>query len=98
MGILWLRRGLKDLFRANIILNRKDISELAVVALGPDMSSGGGLDQLRRHPHAVGSLAHTAFQDIPHTEFSADILDRSRLAFVGEARIAGDHEQRARLR
>lgn len=62
------------------------------------MSASGGFDQLSRHPHAVGDLAHAAFQDIANTEFAADVLDRGGPPFIGEARVAGDDEQRTRFR
>ena len=50
------------------------------------------VDELRRYPHAPARLAHAAFQDIAHAQLSADLPDVDRLAFVGKARIAGDHE------
>jgi hypothetical protein len=51
--------------------------------------------QLRRHTRSVGSLAHRTFEHITHPEFAPDLFDVDRLAFLGEARIAGDHEKPA---
>ena len=42
---------------------------------------------------AVARLAHAPFQNIAHAEFAPDLPDIDGLALVGEARIAGDHEQ-----
>ena len=64
-----------------------------VVALGPQVTAGGGIDQLRGDPHLVVSLAHAAFQHIPHPQLLAHVLHLHRLAFVGEGRVAGDDKQ-----
>ena len=70
----------------------------AVVALGPQVTAGGGIDQLRRDPHLVVSLAHAAFQHIPHAQLLAHVLYFHRFAFVGEGRVASDDEQAGDLR
>jgi hypothetical protein len=53
-----------------------------------------GLDQLRSDTDAVAGFAQAAFEHIAHTQLTADLLHIDRLAFVGEARITGDDEQR----
>ena len=42
----------------------------------------------------VAGFADAAFEHIAHAEFAPDLPDVWRLALVGEARIARDHEQR----
>ena len=68
-----------------------------VIALGPQVTAGGGIDQLRRDPHLVVSLAHTAFQHIPHAQLLAHVLHLHRFAFVGEGRVASDDKQAGEL-
>ena len=46
----------------DLILQGKDVFERTVVALGPQMIAGGGIDQLRGDPHLIVSFAHAAFQ------------------------------------
>jgi hypothetical protein len=43
----------------------------------------------RRNP----AFAHAAFQQVAHAQFAADLADVDGLALVGEAGVAGDHEQ-----
>jgi hypothetical protein len=57
------------------------------------MCSGRGFDQLRRDAHPVTRLAHASLQHIAHAEFPPDLPHIDGPAFVGEARIARDHEQ-----
>ena len=78
--------------RGDLVLYGEDVGEVAVVTLGPEMPTSGGFDQLCRHPHPVGGLAHSALEHITHAELAPDVFDHNRLAFVGEARVAGDDE------
>jgi hypothetical protein len=59
----------------HFILHRKQISEVAVVVLAPEMHTSAGFNELRRHPHSISRLAHAAFEDIPNTELAPDIFD-----------------------
>src|SRR5207248_3458129 len=78
----------------DLVLHRENLSEVAVVALGPDMISGLGLNKLRGHPDAVAGFPEAAFENIPDTEFASDLLHIDGAVLVGEAGITGDHEQR----
>ncbi len=90
----------KDELRAmtNSELNREDVLEIAVVALGPDMVAAFGLDELGGDAHPVPGLAHAALDDVIDTQLAPDLADIDRLALEGERRVAGDHEQRAEAR
>ena len=57
------------------------------------MRAGLGVDELRGDAHAVARLAHAAFEHIADAELASDLPHVDRLALVGEARIARDHEQ-----
>src|SRR4029077_12294889 len=63
--------------------------------LGPQMSAGLRLDQLRGDADAITAPPDRALEDIAYAELSTDLLYIDRLALVREARIARDHEQPA---
>src|SRR5262245_23367983 len=73
-----------------LVLEREDIREAAVIALGPDMAAGGGVDELRRDTEPIAAFPHAAFQYIAHAELAADLPDIPRAALVGKARMARD--------
>src|ERR1700681_200874 len=56
------------------------------------------LYQLAGNANATTRFPDAAFQHIAYAEFASDLIDIDSLAFVGEARIAGDHEQRLEAR
>ena len=47
-----------------IVLDGKDVFEVAVIPLRPDMITTLGFDQLRGHANAVTRFAHAALNDI----------------------------------
>ena len=53
-----------------------------------------GFDQPAGNAHAVGGVAHTAFEHIAYGKFAPDLLYVDGLALVSEARIAGDDDTR----
>src|SRR6516165_5569998 len=87
------RRGNRDGYRfGNLVLYREDVGEVAVVALGPDVFSTLGVDELRGDPNAIAGFTQAAFEDIADAKLVPDLLHINRAAFVGEGRVAGDHE------
>ena len=71
---------------------------ITIVSLGPDVIPGLRVDELRRDPDAAAAAAHAAFDHVAHAEFARHLLDVHGAAFVSEAGIARDHEQRAAAR
>src|SRR5690348_6756735 len=45
----------------NLVLDRKNVGEIAVVAFGPDVIARGPIDQLRRYANAASCLADAPF-------------------------------------
>jgi len=82
-----LQRG-NDRF-GNLVLDRKDIGQFAVVAVGPDLIAGFGVDQLRIDPHPVSSLADAAFQDMRDVQLARNLPRLERLALQCEGGIPG---------
>jgi hypothetical protein len=78
----------------DLILERENVGEIAIVVLGPDVISGASINKLRRDAHPITGLAHAAFEHIAHAEFPSDLLHIDRAALVGEAGVARDDEER----
>src|SRR5258708_32858510 len=78
----------------DLVLDREDIGEIAVVTLGPDVVAGFGLDQLRGDADAVAGFTQAAFEHVAHAKLAPDLLHVHRVTLVSEARVAGDDEQR----
>ena len=87
------RRYGGDHVLGDVVLQGEDVAQAALVAVGPDMSAGPGLDELGGDTHAVSGLAHAALDHIAHAELASHLLDVDGAALVGEAGIARDHEQ-----
>ena len=62
-------------------------------SVGPEMRAVCRVDQLRGNAHALSGLAHRVFNDVADAHFTSDLLHVDGLAFVGEARIAGDDQK-----
>jgi hypothetical protein len=67
--------------------------EVTIVAVGPDMITGFGFDQLPCDADAIAGLAETAFEHIPHPQFAPDLLYVNGPALVSKGRIARDDER-----
>ena len=88
-----LERG--DDLGGHLVLDGKDVGEVAVVALRPEVPAGIGIDQLRRDPHPVAGAADAALEHGADAEFASDGADIDVLALVDEARVARDDHQPA---
>ena len=53
----------RDLAR-DLILQREEVGEIAVIAFGPDVLAGLGLDELRSDADAIAGFAQAAFEDV----------------------------------
>ena len=82
-------RGLSD-----FILHNENIGEITVIALGPDMIAGLGLNKLCGHPDAVAGFTETAFEHVADAEFTPDLFHIDRTPLEGKGRIPGDHKKR----
>ena len=58
-----------------LILQREDVCELAVVAFGPPVGAGHSIDELRCKAYSIAFPANAAFQDVSHTKFAANLAD-----------------------
>ena len=62
-----------DQCRRDFVLHGKDVFEVAVVALRPDMIARCAFDQLRCDTNAIACLAHAAFEHISHPELAGHL-------------------------
>src|SRR5215218_3328744 len=93
-----VRLDRRDDALGDLVLDGEEVAELAVVAVGPDVLAGLGVDELRRDPHAPASDSHAALEHVADAERLGDLAHIHGLPFVGEARVAGDDEQPAQAR
>ena len=80
----------------DLILNVKNIRELAVVAIGPDVLVGAPIDQLDDHPNAVSGFSDASLEQIVGAELAGDTAEVNGLTLVFERRVAGDDEKAAK--
>ena len=78
----------------NFILKRKDIDEIAVIAIGPQMLTGNGIDQLRGDANAVAGLSDRTLENNAHAKRLADLADIDRPSAKNERGVSRDNEQR----
>ena len=60
--------------RSDVVLHREDVGQISVVTLGPEMRTGGRIDQLAGDAHALPRPAHAALEDIADIKVAADFL------------------------
>ena len=78
---------------AHLVLDGEDVLDLAVVALGPDVPVGLGIDQLHGDSDTVAGFANAPLDDIVNSELARDVLDLDRPALVHERRVSGDNQE-----
>ncbi len=84
------RRGNRG---GNLVLHRKDIAQLAVVALAPHVGAVGGRNQLGGHADAPAGAPHAAFQHVRDVECPGNPANVLLSAAERERRRARDHPE-----
>ena len=77
----------------DLVLHAEEVGQGLVEALGPEMRSGLGLDQLHVDAHAASAALHAAFEDVAHVELAPDLFEIDGPALVGEGRAPADDER-----
>ena len=70
----------------------------ALVAIGPQLRSRLGVDELHGDAQPVAAAPHRAFDDVLDAELPADLAHVDEAALVGESRLARDDEELAHPR
>src|SRR5215471_4671208 len=81
-GLQQLRLNRGHDLPGDLVLQRKNVDQVAIVAFGPEMLTGFGVDQLGSDAHAAAALADAPFQHVAHPEFSPDLTYVRSLALV----------------
>src|SRR5437763_17220487 len=68
----------------DLVLDGKDVSQFAVVAIRPQMMASRCLDELCGDANAIAGASHTAFEHVAHAELAPDFADVNRRTLVGE--------------
>src|SRR5437868_1802437 len=71
-----------------LVLDRKDVLQFAVIRLGPEMVTVPYTDQLGHDPQRVAVAAYTPLENSADAELLADLADADILSFEGECRSA----------
>ncbi len=98
LGGVELRLDRRDDGLGDFVLHGEHVGEIAVVALRPEVTAGGHVDELGRDADVVAVLAHAAFDDVADAELFADLLVVDGFLLVDERGIPRDHIEPAQLR
>ena len=91
---LWRQLGLKLIgdFLRNLALDGKDIGEIAIISLRPQMCVIARIDQLRVHAHTIAHALHAAFHQMRDSELLRDLAQVARdSSLVLHHRSAANH-------
>ena len=78
----------------DLVLQRENVGEIAVVAFGPDVIASFGLHELRGYADPIAGFAHATFEHIAYPQFEPHLLYIDCSTLEGERRIARYDEQR----
>ena len=81
----------------DLVLQREDVVEIAVVALGPDVIAVDAVDQLGGDAHAAAGFAHAAFQHVADLQLPRDLRDIDILALEWKAVLRAITDKRRDL-
>ena len=82
----------------DLTLDRKNVSQFAIKAIGPNVGIIGCFDQLHRHVHGITLLLHASFQDVGDAKLAGDLGQVFRRALITLSRCARDYFQVGDLR
>ena len=77
----------------DIALHREQIIDGPVITLGPDVTAGGGFDELGGHANPLANRLDAAFEHVSDAKIAADVSHVRGLALVNFSRIPGDDKQ-----
>ncbi len=59
----------------DLVLQREDVVQIPVEALGPEVAVGRAVDELRGDAHAVARLAHAPLEHVAHLQLARHLRD-----------------------
>src|SRR5271154_6348263 len=78
---------------SDVVLHRKDVLELPVIAFGPQMCAGGGVNELYSDAYALCRALHAAFQQVSDAQRGANLLGALRHTLVDKRGVTRDDEK-----
>jgi hypothetical protein len=84
VGVLQPPRQYRDDGLSDLVLQREDIHQLAVVTVGPKMVATRRVDKLRRDPNAIAGLANAALHEVADIQVRGHVLNLAGASLVGE--------------
>ena len=84
LGLLELRRNCPHDTGRDLILKLKNLLQVTLEAVGPQMGSCGSFDKLSCNSEAAGSFPYATFENVSHTQLSPDLLHVNRTPLVRE--------------
>src|SRR6516164_3490288 len=60
--------------RGDVVLHREDVCQIPVVTLGPEMGTGGYIDELAADAHPLPDPPHAAFEDVADAKVAANLV------------------------
>ena len=75
----------------NFRFGRKDISQLAIVSLGPEMRVGQCIDELHIYANLVRCLLNAPLENVRNTKLFRDLGEVARFALITLCRRARDY-------
>src|SRR5262249_22462215 len=78
---------------AQLFLNREDVGAFAIVLARPGHVTGANVDEPRRDHQLLTRLSNAAFDDVPHVQFAANVLEVSVFSLEPEGRRASSDAQ-----
>ena len=75
----------------NVAFNPKDISQLSVVSVSPDMGIGLRVDQLHIDPDLATRLLHATFKNVRYAQLLRDVGEIARPAVISLRGGTRDH-------
>jgi len=98
LGFFHRWRDRPDNALSHLVLQIEDVAEPTIKPFCPKMCPSGGIDKLSRDADSICRFANATFQHVAHPELASDLLHVDGAPLVGEARVAGDDEQRLEMR
>src|ERR1700686_1170922 len=87
-GLVYVSRKNRDNRACNLVLNREDILDLAVIPLGPALGAVFGIDKLNVDPDPIVLPPNAPFQQIANAKLLTYLPNVDRLALVLERRVS----------
>ena len=79
-GQLRLQR-LRDSF-GDLALDAKDVSQLPIIGLGPEVGIGLRVNQLHIDPHLIGRFLHATLKNVRYAKLLRDLGEIARFALI----------------